>query len=170
MELNAATTGVLLVVALVAAFGALTLAALALVGHRRVREAYRTFSMGSRDDVLTLLQRHIDQVEQLRGDVARQDQYGDQLRELIAGCVSRVATLRYDAFDDMGGRLSFSVALLDEHGDGVVLTAINGRTETRAYAKPIVAGESRHNLSHEETVAITRALQPPKVHAGQAAR
>ena len=71
--------------------------------------------------------------------------------------MSQVATVRYDAFDDMGGRLSFSAALLDDHGDGVVVTSINGRTETRTYAKPIKRLQSEHNLSNEERAAIDMA-------------
>jgi hypothetical protein len=68
-----------------------------------------------------------------------------------------VALLRYDAFEDVGGRLSFSCALLDDHGSGVVLTSINGRHETRVYAKPIHEGRSDYNLSAEEEEAIRRA-------------
>ena len=66
--------------------------------------------------------------------------------------------LRYDAFEDVGGRLSFSCALLDEHGNGVVLTSINGRQETRVYAKPVTAGTSSYNLSSEEDEAIRQAM------------
>lgn len=76
----------------------------------------------------------------------------------IEGSVRNVALLRYDAFEDVGGRLSFSCAMLDEHGSGVVLTSINGRQETRVYAKPVTAGVSSHNLSLEEEEAIRRAL------------
>jgi Protein of unknown function (DUF4446) len=76
----------------------------------------------------------------------------------IEGAVRRVALLRYDAFEDVGGRLSFSCAMLDEQGNGVVLTSINGRQETRVYAKPVTAGTSSHNLSLEEEEAIRRAL------------
>ena len=61
----------------------------------------------------------------------------------IEGSVRRVGVLRYDAFEDVGGRLSFSCALLDDHGTGVVLTSINGRQETRVYAKPLTAGRAR---------------------------
>lgn len=76
----------------------------------------------------------------------------------IEGSVRNVALLRYDAFEDVGGRLSFSCAMLDEHGSGVVLTSINGRQETRVYAKPVTQGISTHNLSLEEEEAIRRAL------------
>ena len=77
---------------------------------------------------------------------------------LIEGGVRRVALLRYDAFEDVGGRLSFSCALLDEHGTGVVLTSINGRQETRVYAKPVTESNSTYNLSMEEAEAIRQAM------------
>jgi hypothetical protein len=76
----------------------------------------------------------------------------------IEGSVRNVALLRYDAFEDVGGRLSFSCALLDDQGNGVVLTSINGRQETRVYAKPVNLGTSSHNLSLEEEESIRRAL------------
>jgi hypothetical protein len=72
-----------------------------------------------------------------------------------------VALLRYDAFEDVGGRLSFSCAMLDDHGTGVVLTSINGRQETRVYAKPITDGGSTYNLSSEEEEAIRQAMAAP---------
>ena len=76
----------------------------------------------------------------------------------IEGSVRRVGVLRYDAFEDVGGRLSFSCALLDDHGTGVVLTSINGRQETRVYAKPVTIGQSTYNLSREEEEAIRQAM------------
>ena len=84
-----------------------------------------------------------------------------QQQGLIEGSVRHVALLRYDAFEDVGGRLSFSCAMLDEHGTGVVLTSINGRQETRVYAKPIADGGSSYNLSSEEEEAIRQAIAAP---------
>lgn len=71
--------------------------------------------------------------------------------------IRNVAMLRYDAFRDMGGRLSFSLALLDAAGDGVVLTSINAPSETRTYAKIIQGGESTHDLSPEEQQVLNEA-------------
>ena len=159
MQLSTTTVGVLLIVAILIAVAAVAVSGIALLGQRRVRASYRAFSQGSREDVLTLLQRHVEEVQGLRGDVAALREHGFGLRDMVAGCLSRVHTVRYDAFDDMGGHLSFSSALLDEHGDGMVITAINGRTDTRIYAKPIKAGASRHNLSEEEDRAIRQALR-----------
>jgi hypothetical protein len=76
----------------------------------------------------------------------------------IEGSLRRIALLRYDAFEDVGGRLSFSCAMLDEHGTGVVITSINGRQETRVYAKPVTARTSSYNLSAEEEEAIRQAM------------
>ncbi|MGH2820920.1 MAG: DUF4446 family protein [Actinomycetota bacterium] len=72
--------------------------------------------------------------------------------------LQRFAVIRYDAFEDMGGRLSFSAAVLDDHGDGIILTSINGRSETRTYAKPVENMSSSHNLSDEEREAIAAAV------------
>jgi hypothetical protein len=81
---------------------------------------------------------------------------------VIEGAVQHVGLVRYDAFEDVGGRLSFSCAMLDDHGTGVVVTSINGRQDTRVYAKPIVDGRSQYNLSIEEEEAIRRALAEPR--------
>ena len=79
------------------------------------------------------------------------------LREEAAGALRHLAVVRYDAFDEMGGRLSWSLALLDDGGDGVVLTSIRGRNEARTYAKSVTSWRSDQDLSPEETEAITHA-------------
>jgi hypothetical protein len=65
-----------------------------------------------------------------------------------------MAVVRYDAFGDMGGHLSWSMALLDDGGDGVVLTSIHGRSDSRTYAKNISAWNANQQLSPEEEEAI----------------
>lgn len=158
MELTDNVVAWLTAGAVTGAVVALALAMLAIAGQRHVKRAYRVFSGGRREDVLSLLQRHVDEVQALRAEVAELDAQGKQLRELLAGAVTRVATLRYDAFDDMGGHMSYSTALLDERGNGVVLTSIHGRSDTRTYAKPVQGGRSAHTLSGEETAVIAEAL------------
>ena len=68
-----------------------------------------------------------------------------------------LAVVRYDAFGDMGGHLSWSIALLDDGGDGVVLTSIHGRSDARAYAKSVTGWTSDAQLSPEEAEAIASA-------------
>jgi len=81
------------------------------------------------------------------------------LRADLSGTLRHVAVVRYDAFGDMGGRLSFSAALLDDEGTGLVLTSINSRTETRTYAKGVQGGTSSSELSPEESEAIAHAAR-----------
>ena len=68
-----------------------------------------------------------------------------------------LAVVRYDAFGDMGGHLSWSLALLDDAGDGVVLTSIHGRSDARTYAKSVSGWASDAQLSPEEEEAIASA-------------
>ena len=68
-----------------------------------------------------------------------------------------LAVVRYDALSEMSGQLSFSVALLNALGDGVVLSSINGRTETRTYAKTVRSGAGMQALSPEEEHAVRAA-------------
>ena len=79
------------------------------------------------------------------------------LRAEAAGALRHLTVVRYDAFNDMGGHLSWSLALLDDGGDGVVLTSIHGRSEARTYAKNISDWTSQQQLSPEEEEAITHA-------------
>src|SRR5262249_29290145 len=68
-----------------------------------------------------------------------------------------VAIVHYDALKDISGGMSFSVALLNSAGDGVVLTSINGRTETRTYARVVEAGRNEYMLSPEEDHVVRAA-------------
>jgi Protein of unknown function (DUF4446) len=100
----------------------------------------------------------LGRIERIENAVRTLNQTDKRQQVLVDGSIRRVALLRYDAFEDVGGRLSFSCALLDEHATGMVLTSINGRQETRVYAKPVSNGASSHNLSIEEEEAIRRAM------------
>ncbi|MFL6023006.1 MAG: DUF4446 family protein [Marmoricola sp.] len=79
------------------------------------------------------------------------------LRAEAASALKHLAVVRYDAFDDTGGQLSWSLAILDDHGDGTVLTSIHGRTEARTYAKSIAAWTCDQPLSPEESDAVAHA-------------
>ena len=79
------------------------------------------------------------------------------LRADLAQALKHVAVVRYDAFGDMGGRLSFSAAIIDDAGDGVVLSSIHARGESRTYAKGVVGGRSDATLTPEEQQALAAA-------------
>ncbi len=121
------------------------------------------------DDTLRqILEGQAGQIQRLEKAVRALHGTDKRQEALIRSTVRHVGLLRYDAFEDVGGRLSFSCALLDDHGDGVVLTSINGRQETRVYAKPVTQGVSSYNLSTEEQEAIRQALEAPRQEAVEA--
>ncbi|HEX7716396.1 MAG TPA: DUF4446 family protein [Marmoricola sp.] len=87
------------------------------------------------------------------------------LRAEAATALKHLAVVRYDAFGTghdggVGGKLSWSLAILDDHGDGAVLTAIHGRNEARAYAKSVTAWTCEQPLSPEEEQALAHARRP----------
>ncbi|MCS6918364.1 MAG: DUF4446 family protein [Fimbriimonadales bacterium] len=83
----------------------------------------------------------------------------EQLQSQTNQCLQRVGLVRYDAFPDMGGQQSFALAVLNEQGDGVVLSGIHSRQEMRVYAKPIQKRASTIGLSDEEQQALREATK-----------
>jgi hypothetical protein len=79
----------------------------------------------------------------------------------LDGAIAYRALLRYDAYGELSGRQSSSLALLDAHGDGVVLSCITHRDTARLYCKHVYGGRGEHQLSPEEDEAIRIALNPP---------
>lgn len=125
-------------------------------GGRRAKEPTGPIQMS--EALRGVLTGHAERIERLEQAVRVLNATDKKQQVLVDGSVRHVALLRFDAFEDVGGRLSFSCALLDDHGTGVVLTSINGRQETRVYAKPITHGASSYNLSTEEAEAIRQAM------------
>jgi hypothetical protein len=133
-----------------------------IVANVRVRRLRRGMRLldgpGGPESVLEALNRGSAETQALRTELARAKGELDIARNELADALRHVAVVRYDAFGDMGGRMSFTAALLDDSGDGLVITSINGRTEARAYAKGVKQGASDQSLSPEETEAIALAL------------
>lgn len=81
----------------------------------------------------------------------------DEISKIIKSSYQKMALVRYNPFSDTGGDLSFSLALLDLNDSGFVVTGIHGRGVDRIYAKEVIKGKSKHNLSEEEVAAIGKA-------------
>ncbi|HEY3529860.1 MAG TPA: DUF4446 family protein [Nocardioides sp.] len=127
------------ILAVVAFVVALAAASLAVVALRR-QTAYRAPGTDALPEDVTGLRQEV---------AALRLEAGDALRHL--------AVVRYDAFGDMGGHLSWSLALLDDSGNGVVLTSIHGRSDARTYAKSISSWTCEQQLSPEEEEAVAHA-------------
>ena len=134
--------------------------ALALhVRLRRVRNAQLALlGNGGRDlvDFAVSLQGRIDGLHRTVDEVAAAL---SRLERRVDSTVSRVAVVRYDAYENTGGHQSASVALLDNSRSGVVLSAIQGRDYARIYVKELDDGRTAVSLSPEEQEAVDRAMK-----------
>ena len=160
MLLDAETLEYVALGAAAVALLSLVLALVLLTRLTRLRAAYdRLVGGDSSASFVDAVRRQSSEVEGLRGDVRVLRDDLAAARADLSDALRHVAVVRYDAFGDMGGRLSFSAALLDDSGDGLVVTSINGRSETRTYAKGVSGGGSEHDLSPEEAQAISHATR-----------
>jgi len=142
---------------------ALALAIVLAIRLRRLREGQRAVlgAAGERDLVA-----HAARLE--RGFIELRDWVEDTAAGIerrmgtaearIDGCVTHRSLIRYDAYGEMSGHQSSSIALLDDHRSGVVLSSIHHRDSARVYVKQIVAGEAELELSPEEREAVETAL------------
>lgn len=103
-----------------------------------------------------------DRLARLAGEVERSIERlagrDGELDRRLRGAITQCGVIRYDAMGEMTGRQSSSVALLDEGGNGVVLSSILHREQARLYAKPVAGGQSELELSPEEQQAISTAM------------
>lgn len=133
----------------------------AVVATVRVRSLTRDYLLLQGDDdadsFVAAVTKQIDEVTALRRDIAEQSAAVNRLADDLRDAIRHIAVVRYDAFGDMGGRYSFSVAMLDDSGDGLVLTAIHSRSDTRTYFKGVREGAGLEELSPEEVRAVALA-------------
>ncbi|HEX3453369.1 MAG TPA: DUF4446 family protein [Gaiellaceae bacterium] len=162
MSLSSSTAGWIAIGAAVAVIVLAVLVLLVWLDLRRSREKRDTVlgqggSSGGRDlvDFAITLQGRVDDlhraVDEIAAAVARVDRRMD-------ATLARTAIVRYDAYEQAGGRQSASVALLDANRTGIVLSAIQGRDYARVYVKELDQGKASVALSPEEQQAVERAM------------
>ncbi len=134
------------------------LAAVALFKFYRLQRSYDLLSVREgQESMVDVIARTREEISDLSYEVTATQRELQVTRRDLAAALRHVAVVRYDAFGDMGGRYSFSAALLDDAGDGLMITSIHGRTETRTYLKGVVDGSSDIDLSPEEQQAMATA-------------
>jgi Protein of unknown function (DUF4446) len=161
-ELNRVLTENLAAVLIVMAVAIVVLLVLVIMQSIRIGRAVDTYRQlvrdgggGSLDDVL---QAHVARVEQVRGRLGEIDAAQAELEHRSRTSIQHVGLVRFNPFEDTGSDQSFALALLDDRRDGVVISSLHGRTNTRLFAKPVEGGASNHALSDEEAQAIREAL------------
>ncbi|MGB9607144.1 MAG: DUF4446 family protein [bacterium] len=109
-------------------------------------------------DVRALLQRQRDFIAEVEENFKLIEKKLEELEVKQLNNIQKVGFLRFDAFKDIGGELSFSLALLNGKNEGIVVSSLHGREGSRVYAKTVKDGTSSFPLSDEEKEAIKRAL------------
>lgn len=107
-----------------------------------------------------MLLTHLETVQQSMNRMAAIEEELKIQSARLKNCVQNIGIVRYNAFDNMGGDQSFSVAMLDDRGDGFVITSLYGRNTSTTFAKPVKARQSTYPLTDEEKEAIERSYMP----------
>jgi len=125
-----------------------------------MNKKYKKFMRGT--TAKNIEQLVLDQIDTVEASVNRVELLNNDLLELknqVDKCIQKHGIARYNAFNDTGSDLSYTIALLDNFNNGVLLTGIYGRNETVSYAKPIESGKSSYPLSDEEETVLKRSLK-----------
>ena len=101
---------------------------------------------------------HIDEVKSVVAKNQELEAENKRLDAWLQTAITRIGVVRFRAFEDMGSDLSYAVALLDSHNNGVILSSIFGREDSRSYVKPIKDGQSTYTLTEEEQQALHEAM------------
>lgn len=132
-----------------------------LVKSCSLNKRYKEFmqKLGNGKDLQEDLETYMYRVEKVEKENAKNANDIAIMDHDMKKCIQKMGMVRYNAFRDVGSDLSFSLALLDENNDGVVLNGIYAREMSNIYAKPIKNGKSTYTVSEEEQQAIEQAMQ-----------
>lgn len=106
-----------------------------------------------------LLISHIEEIKEVVKKVDSLSNDCKLLERSFRESIQKVALVRFNAFEDVGSDLSFSIAFLDSYNNGIVISSIYGRNESRTYSKPILSGSSSYLLTEEEKQALAQAMK-----------
>ena len=131
-----------------------------LVRFSSLYKKYNNFmkKLGNSENLEEDLKNYMSRVDEVEKQNSKTSMQVKKLGTDLKKCIQKVGMVRYSAFRDTGSDLSFTLALLDENNDGVVLNGIYSREMSNIYAKPVVQGKSTYTVSEEEAQAIEKAM------------
>ena len=131
----------------------LILAIIALCKAAKLKKKYRSFMEGSDGkSIESLIHEHLDEIESIR-TVGEKDIY-----EKMQYTFQKVGIVKYDAFHEMGGKLSFALCMLDKVNNGYIINVMHSNNGCFAYIKEVVDGKSYIELGDEENQALQQAV------------
>lgn len=131
-----------------------------VINLRKLRNSYQKFmnKLGNGNNIDEMMKEYIGKVNSVNERNEEIISFCKTLDENMKKCTQKIGIVRYNAFKDTGSDLSFSLAILDDYNNGVVLNGIYARDSSNIYAKPVENGNSKYVLSNEEKEAINRAI------------
>jgi hypothetical protein len=157
VELSPSTTSLLVVVALMVGVLALVMAVSTYRRFSGIQARYLIRWADAQRDLNAVVSHQSGKIDNLRSDVdvvrAQLSRTSDDLEQSLR----HVAIVRDDACGDLSGKLSFSAAILDDHGDGLVISSVHVLGESRTFAKGVLEGLSHITLTPEEQQALSAA-------------
>jgi len=149
---------ILLLITIVLALITAGMAVYTLIWLKRLRDLRTEFITGQQPENLEdIISRLVKKIKSLEQKSSGHDKELISLDENLSQAVQKIGVHRFNALSDEGGSLSFSLALLNRHNSGLVITSMHGRQHNRVYSKPVERGSSRIQLSEEEQKAIQNA-------------
>ena len=133
---------------------------------RSINKHYRNFlkKLGNGENIEEDLENYMYRVDRVEKENAEIRNLIDTIDTNMDNCIQKIGIVRYNAFKDTGSDLSFALAMLDEHNNGVVLNGIYSREMSNIYAKPVENGKSKYTISEEEEEAIQKAIENKPIY------
>lgn len=159
MGLGGLDIGYVLIILTALVVAAIVMAIILLVQNHQLKDKYDRFMRGAKAKSLeTEIQDLIKDVEDLTRTSKEHDIDIKELYHKHEGALQKVGLVKYDAFKEMGGKLSYGLAVLDENNNGFLINSVHSSTGCYSYTKKIKEGQSEIELSKEEETALERAL------------
>ena len=163
VNLDAQTATIVALIGVVVGVIGVAIGTIALAKLSRLRHSYSLLQVAEgRETYIDVLARTLERFNEIQDEMLAQEYSINQLKSGLRDSLNHIAVVRYDALDNLSGRYSFSAAIVDDYGDGLIVTTIHGRSDTRSYLKEITAGKADIDLSPEESEAISTALSRTK--------
>lgn len=131
---------------------------------KKLKKAYDQFMSGKdMQSMEEILWKQFDRIEILEEADKDKRRELNELSHTVQSAYQKAGLVKYDAFREMSGKLSYALALLDQNDNGVIITSMYSRDGCFSYAKDVIMGESSINLSEEEKEALKRAINGNKI-------
>ncbi len=124
-----------------------------------ITRKYKALMSGKKGaDLEKVIRYRFKEMDKVKANAKRVTREHKEIKAHLTSCISKTALIKYDAFEQMSGKLSFVIALLNDQHSGIILNAMHSREGCFTYAKEIIKGESYIPLSEEEMDALEKAM------------